>query len=124
MTVAGVATNAETLARVVFIESDSQRHVKWLQTGPFEILVEMLNALFVTYCRVLVRCAGPGFGRILAAVAVHVVEVFGLGVVGFEFVVADGPGRRDAAVMTNLSEVFFAQTEECRAVEFRVATDE
>src|SRR5688572_24325030 len=124
MTIAGVAANAEAFARILFIDPDPQRDVKRLQTHPFEIVVEMLYALFVTYCRILVRRAGPRVGRVLAAIAVHLIEMFGLGVIRLQLVVADGPRGRDAAVMTNLAKVFLAEAKERRAVEFRVAADE
>src|SRR6185503_21102596 len=84
----------------------------------------MLNALFVTDCRILVRRAGPGFRRIFTTIPVYVIEVLGLGVIRFQLVVTDRPGRRDAAMMTNLAEVFFAQTKERRAVELCITADE
>src|ERR1051325_9673647 len=84
----------------------------------------MLNALFVTHGRILVRRAGPWLCRIFTAITVYLVKMLGGGVVRLEFVVADGPGRRDSAVMTNLAEVFFAQTKESSAVKLSVATDE
>src|SRR5215213_796169 len=124
MTVASIATNAEALPRVLLVDPDPQRHVKRLQSRPLEIVVQMLKALFVTDCRILVRRAGPGLRRIFTTIAVYVVKMLGFRVIRFQLVVADGPGRRDATVMTNLTEVFFSQTEESRAVELRVTTDE
>ena len=97
--------------------------MKRLQTRALEIVVQMLNALLVTDCRILVRRAGPGLGRILIAIAVYLVKVFGFGVLRLELDVTDGPRRRDAAVMANLAEVFFSQTEESGAVKLRVTTD-
>src|SRR5690242_3285501 len=82
----------------------------------------MLNALFVTYGWIFVRRASPWFSRILAAIAVHVIKIFGLGVIRFQLVIADGPRGRDTTVMTNLAKVLLSQTEECRAVELCVTT--
>jgi hypothetical protein len=55
---------------------------------------------------------------------VHEVELLGLAVVGLELVVADRPGRGDAAVVADLAEVALAQAEQDRAVELRVTADE
>src|SRR6185369_15035936 len=81
MTIAGVATNAGTRPRVLFVEPNSQWHVKWLESCAFEIVVQMLNALFVAYCRESVRRTGPWLSWILAAVAVYLVKMLGLGVI-------------------------------------------
>src|ERR1041385_178883 len=107
MAIARIASNAETGPRVLFVEPNAQRHMKWLKPGALQIVVQMLNALFVTYGWIFIRSAGPGFCWILAAIAVYLIKVFGLRVIRFQLVVADGPGGRDAAVMTNLTKVFF-----------------
>src|SRR5215467_13023515 len=86
--------------------------------------MQMLNALLVTNCRKLVRRAGPGLRWILAAVAVYLIEMLGLRVIRLQLVVANGPGRRDTAVMANLTKVFLSQTKESSAVELCVTTNE
>ena len=63
-------------------------------------------------------------GRVLAARAVHLVELLGLRVVGLHLVVGDRPGRRDAVVVLELAEVLLAQAVERRAVELGRAADE
>src|SRR6185369_2577921 len=83
----------------------------------------MLNALLVTNCRILVRCAGPRLRRIFAAITVYLVKMLGFRVIRFQVVVADRPGRRDSAVMTNLTKVFLSQTKESRAVKLRVTAN-
>src|SRR5215470_12709853 len=83
----------------------------------------MLNSRLVTDGRVAIRRAGVWLSRIFATVAVHLIQMFGFGVVGLKFVVVDRPGWRDAAVMSNLAKVFPAQTEQRRTVEFRIPTD-
>ena len=62
------------------------------------------------------------FRRVFAAISVHLVKVFGLRVVRFQFVVTDRPGRRNSAVVANLSEILLAQPEERSTIEFRVPT--
>src|SRR5687767_13145956 len=124
MTVAGIAANAGTLPCVLFVDADAQRHVKWLQPCPFEIVVQVLYALFMADGGILIRGTGPGLGWILTAVAVYLVQMLGLRVIGFEFLIADGPGGGNSAVMSNFTEIFFAQAKESSTVELRVTADE
>ena len=91
MTVAGVATNTRTLSSVLLVDPDPQRHVKWLQSRAFEIIRQMLYSLFVANCWILIRLASPGFSRILATVSVHLIKMFGFGVIRLQLVVTDGP---------------------------------
>src|SRR6185369_6721544 len=86
--------------------------------------MQMLNALFVTHCRILVRRAGPGLCWIFTAITVYLVKMLCLGVIRLQLFVADGPCRRDPAVMSNLTKVFFSQTKESSAVKLRVTTNE
>ena len=82
--------------------------MKWLQSRAFEIVVQMLNALFVAYSRIFVRRAGPWFRRVFTTIAVYLVKMLGLRVIRLQLVVADGPCGRDATVMPNLTEVLLA----------------
>src|SRR6185369_14476324 len=86
--------------------------------------MKMLNALFMTDGRILVRRAGPWLRRVFTAIAVNLVKMFGSRVIRLELVVTDRPRGGDSAVMPNLTEVFFPQTKERGAVELRVTTDE
>src|ERR1051326_3563925 len=86
--------------------------------------MQMLNALLVANGRILVSRAGPRLRRILTTVAVDLIEMFGLCVILVQLVVTDGAGRRDSAVMSNLTKVFISQTKESSAVELRVTTNE
>src|ERR1043166_2662930 len=70
------------------------------------------------------RRAGGRLGGVFAAGAVHLVHLFGLGVIGLHVFVADGPGGRDAVVVLNLAEVFLAQAVERRAIHLGGAADE
>src|ERR1044072_8471015 len=98
--------------------------MKRLQACAFEIVVQVLNALFVTDRRILIRGAGPWLCGICTAIAVYVVKMLGFCVIRFEFVVADRPGGGDSTMMPKLAEVLFSQTKESSAVELRVTTDE
>ena len=68
--------------------------------------------------------AGRWLGRVLAARAVHLVELLRLRVVRLHLVVADRPGRGDAVVVAQLAEVLRAQAVQRRAVELRGTADE
>src|SRR6266850_5769259 len=93
MTVAGIATNAGAGARVLFIDPNPKRHVKRLQARSLKIIVQMLNALLVTDGRIFVGRAGVWFGWIFTARTVHLVEMFGFGVIRLKLVVANRPRR-------------------------------
>ena len=82
-----------------------------------------MNARFMADRRMRIRRARRRLGRIFAAVAVHVIKLFRLGVVGLHVIVSNGPCRREAAVMADFTKIFFAQTEQRRAVEFGIAAD-
>ena len=88
-----------------------------------EIVVQLLDARLVADRGIRIGRAGRRLGRVDAALAVHLIEALGLGVVRLELVVADRPRRRDAAVMPQLAEVLSPQPEQRRAVELRVAAD-
>src|SRR5262249_56300099 len=60
----------------------------------------------------------------MPAQAVNVMHLLGFGVVGLELRVTDRPRRRDAVVMLELAEIFFAQPVERRAEQFCGAADE
>ena len=121
--IAGVATDASAVVRVGLVEHDAERHVKRAQPVPGQIVVEALNPRLVLHGGERIRCTRPRLGRVDAARAVHVVQILGPGVVRLEVVVADRPGRRDPAVVANLTEVLLAEAEQRRPVEFRVAAD-
>ena len=69
-----------------------------------------------------VRSARPRVGGIDSALTVDLIEIFRLRVVRFELVVADRPRRREAAVVLDLTEIFFAKPEERRAIELGIPT--
>src|SRR5262245_24093134 len=64
------------------------------------------------------------FGRVAPAETMHLVEMFGLSVVGLEIFIRDRPRGRDAAMMLDLAEVLLPQADQRGAVELGVAADE
>src|SRR5262249_12177602 len=122
--VAGVATNAAALLRVLLIKHDTDRHVERAVSNPGEVINQLLNARLMAERRMQIGCTRRWVGRVAAAQAMHLVEMLRLGVIRFEVLVADWPGGGDAAVVLHLTEVLLAQTNEGRAIEFGVATDE
>src|SRR5207248_2789664 len=61
--------------------------------------------------------------RILALIAVNPVHALHLGIVVFEIVVTDGPGRREPIGMLDRVEVVFSKPRQSRTVELRAAAD-
>ena len=86
-----------------------------------EIVVQPLDPRLVADGRIGVRPRGGRLGRVLTALAVDEVEALGLVIVGSEVLVAEWPGGRDPAVVADLAEVAFAEPEEDRGVELRLA---
>ena len=95
-----------------------------MMSGGGEVVGELLDPRLVRDRREGIGSARRRLGRVLAARAVHLVELLGLRVVGLHLVVADRPGGRDAVVVAELAEVLLAQAVERRAVELRGAADE
>ena len=56
-----------------------------------EIVVQLLDARLVADGGIGIGSAGWRFGRIFAALSVHVIQILGLGVVGLQIVIADRP---------------------------------
>ncbi len=108
----------------VLVEHHPAGGVEGVVPGGGEVVGELLDARLVRDRREGIGRAGRRLGRILAAGAVHLVELLGLRVVRLHLVVADRPGGRDAVVVAQLAEVLRAQAVERRAVELGGAADE
>ena len=65
--------------------------MEWSESEPGEIIAQVLDARLVTNRRMRIRRARTGIGRIFAALAVNVIELFGLSVVGLEVIVCNRP---------------------------------
>jgi len=118
--VAGLASDAPALPAVLLVEHDPQRRVEWAVAQPREILVKLLDARLVADGRVRVGGRCGRLRGILAAGSMHMIECLRLRVVGLQVLVPEGPCRRDASVVLDLSEVLPAQAEKRRAVELRM----
>jgi hypothetical protein len=90
----------------------------------FEVVSELLDAWFVRDCGKWIRLAARRLGGIIAACAVDMIHALGLGVVGFEILVAQRPCGGDAVVVFQDAEILLAQAVESRAVELGCAADE
>ena len=126
--VEGVAPDAGAVgggvAVRVLVQLDAKRQMERVQPLALQDVVQVLNARFVLDRRIGIGRAGPRFGGILAALAVHVVQRLGLRVVGFEHVVAQWPCRGDSVLVPQLAKVPFAKAEQGSAIHFGVAADE
>ena len=121
--VAGRAAHAGAVGHVRLVQHHPAGRVERVQARRGEVVGELLDARLVRDGRERVGRAGRRFGRVLAARAVHLVELLGLRVVGLHLLVGDRPGGGDPAVVPELAEVLFAQTVQRRAVELRRAAD-
>jgi hypothetical protein len=124
MSIAGRAPDAGALAGISLIQHHADRHVKRLESEADEVIVQLLDPRLVGNRRMPVGRAGRWIGGVLAALAMHLVEMFGLGVVRLQRFVRNGPRRGHTAVVLELAEVLFAEPEERRTVELGVAADE
>ena len=122
--VAGRTADAGAERRVRLVEHDPARRVERVVAGGREVVGELLDPRLVRDGGMRVRRARRRLGRVLAARAVHLVELLGERVVRLQLVVGDRPGRRDAVVVLQLAEVLLAKPVERGAVELRRAADE
>ena len=106
------------------VQADAAGRVERIEARRGKVVVELLDARLVRDRRERVGRARRRLGRILAARAVHLVELLRLGVVRLELVVGDRPRGRDAVVVVDLAEVLGAQPVERCAVELGRAADE
>ena len=107
----------------VLDEVDADRQVERVQALLLEVVAELLDARLVPDRRERIRGAGRALGGVLAVLAVHPVEVLGLGVERLQVLVADRPRGRQPAVVPDLAEVLRPEPEQRRAVELGVASD-
>ena len=122
--VAGRTADAGRERRVRLVEHDPARRVERVVAGCREVVGELLDPRLVRHGGMRIGRAGRRLGRVLAARAVHLVELLRERVVRLQLVVRDRPGRRDAVVVAKLPEVLLAQAVERGAVELRRSTDE
>jgi hypothetical protein len=92
MAVAGGAADARALARILLVEKDPHGEVEGSMAEPPEVVGELLEPRLVAYRRMRIGGARRRLRRVASPLAVHLVEVLGLGVIGLELVVGNGPG--------------------------------
>ena len=121
--IAFAAANAQAGRRVRFVENDAARYVKRVVPGPLQVVGDLLDQRLMRYRRPRIFLRPGTLGRILAMHAAYLVEPFGLGVPGLEFLVSERPGRRHAVHVCDLAEVGRAQAAQGGAVELGGAAD-
>src|SRR5581483_807202 len=109
MPVARSAADAAAFARIALVQHHAQWRVERLQSGQRKIFAELLNPRLVADRRVGKRFAAVRLGGVFPAISVHLVQLFVLLVVRLKLVVANWPGRRDAAVVLQFAEVLLAK---------------
>src|SRR6266536_45975 len=68
-------------------------------------------------------CSSDLFGRVDPALPMHMIEIFRMGIVWREHIVADRPYWADAARVPNFTKIRFAQAKHRRAEHLGVAAD-
>ena len=121
--VAGLAADALAVRPVVLEQPNAAGRMERVVAGALEVVGQLLDARLVGQRRERVLGARVALGRILAMVAVDLVQVLGLRVVRLHVVVRDRPGRRDPAVVADLPEILGPEPVEGGAIELRRATD-
>src|SRR5215216_3460940 len=112
MAVAGTAADAPAPWPVPLVQHDAERRVERVEAEPGEVLAELLQPRLVADGGIPVGRAGRRLRRILTPRSVHLIQVLGFRVIGFQLVIADRPGRRHAAMMVQEAEILPAEAEE------------
>ena len=122
--VAPRAADARALRPVGLVVEDPARRMERVVSRLLQVVGQLLDARFVRHRGPRVLLAPGALGRVLAVVAVDLVEPFGLRVERLEVVVGERPLRRDAVDVLQLAEVLRPQPVQRRAVHLRRAADE
>src|SRR6266516_7520769 len=86
-----VATDAWTFLRILLIQHDPEWSMKWLQPVQRKVVAQLLNTRLVADRWVWEWSAAMRLGRILANVAVHMINLLRLSVIWLEFIVRNRP---------------------------------
>src|SRR6516162_48748 len=108
---------------VLLVEQNAERKRKRMIAAPLQAVPELLYAWLVRDGRVTIRPARGRFGRIHTMLAVDMVEMLGLAIERLEVLISKRPGRRNSAVMPDLTEVLLAQTKQRCAVKLGIAAN-
>ena len=118
------APDARAARAVRLVEQDPARRRERVVAGRRQVVGDPLDAWLVGDGRPGVLLRPVALGRVLAVVAVHLVQPLRLRVPGLELVVAERPGRRDPVDVFDLTEVLRPQPVQRGAVELGRPTDE
>ena len=122
--VAGAAADAVAVGQVRLRQPDPVRGVERVVAGGLQVVRELLDPGLVRERREGVRRTRGRLCRVLTACAADLVELLGERVVRLELLVLDRPGRRDAALVLELTEVLLAEAVERGSVELGRSADE
>src|SRR5690349_14889220 len=121
--IAPAAPNAQAGRRVRFVEHDAARYVKRVVPGPVQVVRNLLDQRLMGYRRPRVFLRPGTLGRIFAVQTSYLIQPFGLGVPGLEFLESERPGGRYAILMRDFAEVRRAQPAQGGAVELGGTAD-
>ena len=94
-----------------FVKQNAERQRERVKAKPPEIVEQLLNARLVAHRRITIGRAGRTLSRIDPALPVDMIKVLSLGVVGLKILIAQRPGGRDAAVVSDFIEVLLTETQ-------------
>ena len=104
------STRVQGLA-VFFFEQYAEREWERMMTPQFHIVEELLNAWRVAHRRVGIRSARRAFRWVNSVFSVNVIQIFRLGVIRLELLIAERPCGRDAAIVADFSKILFAKSQ-------------
>src|SRR5262245_16984875 len=97
--------------------------MKGTDAGALEVFTQVLDSWFVADRGIGLRSTGGWVGWIFSALAVHLEELLGLGVVALKIFIRYRPGGRGAPMVTQLAEIFQAKAKQGGAIELRIPAD-
>jgi len=106
-----------------FVEAHAHRRGIRLEAARLQRLKNLRDARLVADGREWIIIRAPRLGRVFASLAVNLKKLLGLRVIIFPIVILDRPLGRNAVVMLELFKILFAQPEQRRAINLRVAAD-
>src|SRR5262249_23824730 len=122
-TVAGLTTDALARTGILLVELNSKWNVERLQPQPGEVIAQLLQPGLVADGRMRVGTAGARVGRIVSPPAVDLIQLLGLEVIRLQLRVGARQSRRNPSAVTQLPEIFLAQSKERGTIELGISSD-
>ena len=122
-TVAGLAADAAAIGHVGLVQQHGTGRRERMVAGGLQVFGQFLDARFIGHRRCRIVRAAPRLRRIDAVLAMHLVQMFGRGIVRFQFVVADRPGGRHAVMVLHFGKILLAEAVQRRTKQFGGAAD-